>query len=44
MKIKIKQKEYIKGNNQIIEEKMLSNLCCEFPFVEWDKKEDKEEY
>lgn len=36
--------EYIKGNNQIIEEKMLSNPCCEFPFVEWNKKEDKEEY
>ena len=36
--------EYIKGNNQIIEEKMLGNPCCEFPFVEWDRKEDKEEY
>lgn len=36
--------EYIKGNNQIIEEKLLKNPCCEFPFVEWNKKEDKEEY
>lgn len=36
--------EYIKGNNQIIEEKRLQKDCCERPFVEWDQKEDKEEY
>lgn len=36
--------EYIKGNNQMIEENLLSNPCCEFPFAEWNKKEDKEGY
>ena len=36
--------EYIKGNNQIIEEKMLSNPCCEYPFIEWNNKQEKEEY
>ena len=39
-----KIEEYIKGNNEIIEEKQLTNSCCELPFVEWDKKQDKEEY
>jgi tRNA(Arg) A34 adenosine deaminase TadA len=39
-----KIEEYIKGNNQIIEEKMLKNSCCQMPFIEWNKKEDKEEY
>lgn len=36
--------EYIKGNNKIVEEKLLNNPCCEFPFKEWNKKENKEEY
>lgn len=36
--------EYIKGNNHIIEEKRLPNECCEMPFIEWDKKTDKEMY
>lgn len=36
--------EYIKGNNDIIEEKRLKKDCCEIPFIEWDRKEDKEEY
>ena len=36
--------EYIKGNNQMIEENLLSNPCCEFPFAECNKKEDKEGY
>lgn len=39
-----KIQEYIKGNNDIIDEIMLNNSCCEFPFAEWNKKEDKEEY
>lgn len=32
---------YIKGNNQMIEENLLSNPCCEFPFAEWNKKKIK---
>lgn len=36
--------EYIKGNNSIIEEKRVKKDCCEKPFIEWDKKSDKEEY
>ena len=36
--------DYIKGENEIIEEKMLNNPCCEEPFMEWDSKKDKEEY
>ena len=36
--------DYIKGENEIIEEKMLNNPCCEEPFMEWDEKKDKEEY
>lgn len=36
--------DYIKGENQIIEEKMLNNPCCEEPFMEWNNKKDKEEY
>ena len=36
--------EYIKGNNEIIEEIPLSNPCCEMPFVEWNNKEDRDEY
>lgn len=39
-----KIQEYIKGNNQIIEEKTLRNPCCEYPFMEWNKKKDKEQY
>lgn len=36
--------DYIKGYNDIIEEIKLSNSCCEFPFVEWNSRKDKEEY
>ncbi len=36
--------DYIKGHNYLIQEIKLSNSCCEFPFVEWNKKEEKEEY
>lgn len=36
--------EYIKGNNEIIEENLLKNPCCSMPFTEWNNKEDKEEY
>lgn len=39
-----KIEEYIKGNNQIVEEKILNNPCCEYPFIEWNKKEEREEY
>ena len=36
--------DYIKGYNDIIEEIKLSNSCCEFPFVEWNNRKEKEEY
>ena len=36
--------DYFKGYGQIIDEIKISNSCCEFPFVEWNKKKEKEEY
>ena len=36
--------EYIRGNNNIIEEIQLVNDCCKIPFIIWDNKKDKEEY
>lgn len=36
--------EYIKGNNNIIEEKQIKNKCSEEPFIEWNNKIDKEMY
>ena len=40
--------EYIKGENDIIDEEQLKNLvsypCCEYPFIEWNKKQDRQDY
>lgn len=36
--------EYIKGNNNIIEEKQLKNNNCSKPFEVWNEKEDKIQY
>ena len=36
--------EYINRNNEIIEEIMLENPCCEYPFMEWNQKQDKDIY
>ena len=36
--------EYIKGKNEIIKEKRIKKDCCELPFIEWDKKKDKQMY
>ena len=36
--------EYIKGENDIIDEEQLKNPCCEYPFIEWNKKQDRQDY
>ena len=36
--------EYIKGNNQIIQEIQMKKECCEKPFEVWNNKKEKENY
>ena len=39
-----KIEDYIKGENDLIEEKQLVCECCQKPFITWNNKQDKEEY
>ncbi len=36
--------QYIKGENNIIDEKQLVCDCCKNPFIAWNNKSDREDY